>query len=123
MRGQPGEDVQQARLADACWSVDVEQRERRLGRIERRLKELDLGRAAGEPAPPARRQQVAERAGRPHLHHDGQDKEAQSATTSPPTWQNRPGGRQTTARLGSNSTMISVITGRKMASKPHNSGL
>jgi hypothetical protein len=67
----PGIDVQQPRLADAWWSMDVEQQKRRFGRVERDPKQLDLGCAADEPAPPARRQQVAERAGRPHLGHGG----------------------------------------------------
>jgi hypothetical protein len=32
-RGQPSEDVQQARLADACEAVEVEHQERRFGRL------------------------------------------------------------------------------------------
>jgi hypothetical protein len=67
----PSIDVQQPRLADAWWSVDVEQQKRRLGRLERDPKQLDLRCAADEPAPPARRQQVTKRAGRPHLGHSG----------------------------------------------------
>ena len=52
---------------------------RRFGRVERDPKQLDLGCAADESALPARRQQVAERAGRPHPSHRGRI-EAKSAT-------------------------------------------
>jgi hypothetical protein len=66
-----GNDVQQARLADACRSVNVEHRKRRFGRLQRHPEQFDLGYAPDEPAPPARRQQVPERAHRSHLSHNG----------------------------------------------------
>jgi hypothetical protein len=51
--------------------MDVEHQKRRVGRLQRQPKELDLGCAADEPAPPARCQQVTERADRPDLGHSG----------------------------------------------------
>ena len=71
VRGQPGKDIQQARLADAWGSVNVQYRERRLGRVEGGPEELDLGCPPHEPAPAPGRQQVTDRAGRPHLGHVG----------------------------------------------------
>jgi hypothetical protein len=71
VRRQPSKDPQQPRLADARGSVNVQHRERRLGRVEGGLEELDLGCAADEPVPPARQQQVTERLGRPDLGHGG----------------------------------------------------
>jgi hypothetical protein len=71
VRGQPREHVEQPRLADPRRPVDVEHRELRFGRLQRHPEQLDLGCAADEPAPPARRQQVAERPGGPRLGHGG----------------------------------------------------
>jgi hypothetical protein len=51
--------------------VDVEQQKRRVGRLQRQPEELDLGCTANEPAPPARCQQVTERADRSDLGHRG----------------------------------------------------
>ena len=62
-------DVQQARLADAWWSMDVQHRERRFGRLQRSPEQLDLGCPADEAPLPARRQQVPERADRPRPGH------------------------------------------------------
>jgi len=49
----------------------VEHQKRRFGLLQRQPAELDFGRAADEPAPPARCQQVTERADGPDLGHSG----------------------------------------------------
>ena len=67
--GDGGEDIEQGRLADAWWSVEVQQHEGRFRRLEREAEQLELRRAAHEPVPPSRRQQVADRAGRAQLGH------------------------------------------------------
>ena len=64
-------DVQQAGLANAWWTVDVEYQERRFGRLQSGLKQLDFGCAANKAVPPARRQEVADSVDRPCLGHSG----------------------------------------------------
>jgi hypothetical protein len=46
-----GERGEQRRLADAAGAADPQNAERRLGRLERGAEQLQLGRAAHEPAP------------------------------------------------------------------------
>ena len=66
---EPSTNVQQPRLADAWWPVDVKHPKWRFGRVQRDLEQLHLRAAADESSLPARRQQVAERATRLRPSH------------------------------------------------------
>ena len=70
----------------ASWSAAAEPFVRRFGRAEPGPEDLGPGPTTDNPAPPTRRRQVVERAGRPHLGHSGRIRAGVGSFQSSGVW-------------------------------------